>query len=327
MRIRNVLLATAFGLGVAGWSLTGSAQQDLPRQAGDAAQRTGEGIEQGVQRTGEAIQRGADKLTGATQPSADAIQPSDQTGILIVLREVTDAAMTKGGFDDMVERFSDADRARLNKDQFTKQDHATLDGRVAQFQKDWQAKYNQQFKITDAKTVFNDETLVAGNPNDNARLASERQQPGAAPADQNRNEGKKMVFVIFPAANGLPETRVPFVQESMGRWKIDVPDSYSAQQIHDNVLKQLTTSDENKTQWPADANDAYENVAHRVFIALINPDAPMGTDTDRPGTGMRSPGGTGNPPDRITPSPTPVPSPLPRPDATPTPNPAPTPNP
>ena len=57
-----------------------------------------------------------------------------------LLGQVTNAALTKGGFNDLIERFNDADRTRLMswaKDKNNKEKLDVLDGRIAQFQKDW----------------------------------------------------------------------------------------------------------------------------------------------------------------------------------------------
>src|SRR5262249_54355739 len=149
----------------------------------DAARRAGQNIQQGAQRTGQAIQQGADRIASATQQSAE-LSPADASEIRQTLRETTDAALTKGGFDDTIERFTDADRARLAGDSFVKQDHQVLDGRVAQFQKDWQSKYNQEFKITDNNAVFPQAFVMIVPSSENARLAAERQEPGGANANQ-----------------------------------------------------------------------------------------------------------------------------------------------
>jgi len=251
-------------------------------------------VENAAQRTGNAVRNAADRLTGTTNPS-NALAP-DAEDMREMLREVTQASLTKGGFDDIVERFVDADRTRLGKDQFTKQDHATLDGRIAQFQKDWQAKYNQEFKIKDKEAVYSTAfaTFIQSEIPKDARLASERQTgtvnptpaPGMQPdvnnsqvqkdankiagGDTNREPGRNIATVEVAASHGLPALTVPLIHEFPDRWKIDVPDSYSSQQFHDNLLKHLTMLDENKAQWPADVNDAYRLVTHHILMAVLN---------------------------------------------------------
>lgn len=60
--------------------------------------------------------------------------------------------------------------------------NADLDSKIAQFQKDWKAKYNQDFKIRDAeKQVFTDQfaRIDTSNFGDAARTAGERISPDA----------------------------------------------------------------------------------------------------------------------------------------------------
>jgi hypothetical protein len=266
-----------------------------------------------VQRAGNAIERAGERLTGTTRPS-DSLAP-DAEDIRETLREVTQAALTKGGLDDMVERFVDADRDRLNKDndKFISKDHTTLDGRIAEFQKDWKAKYNQDFKIKDKEAVFNSSfaSIIQSEIGDNARLAAEQQNntgmhvnnppTGMQPdvntsqanrdankiggGDTNREPGRNIASVHVTGSHGLPGFTVPMIHELPDSWKIDAPDSLTAQQFHDNLLKHLTELDEHKDQWPADVNDAYRLVSHHVLMSILNlPDT--GGNQMNPGMNM-----------------------------------------
>jgi len=295
MRTRGIFIAAALAAGGFGFLTT-------PLFAQNAA-------ENAAQRTGNAVRNTADRLTGTTNPS-NALAP-DAEDMREMLREVTQASLTKGGFDDMIERFVDADRTRLGKDQFTKQDHTVLDGRIAQFQKDWQAKYNQEFKIKDKEAVYSTAfaTFIQSEIPKDARLAGERQTgtanptpaPGMQPdvnntqtqrdankvagGDTNREPGRDIATVQVAASHGLPALTVPLIHEFPDRWKIDIPDSYTSQQFHDNLLKHLTMLDENKAQWPADVNDAYRLVSHHILMAVVNSsDTDMNMNRTMPAT-------------------------------------------
>jgi hypothetical protein len=285
-----------------------------------AAQNSGgNALDRAADRTGDALRRAGDRISGSTTQPADKAMAPDVEDIRETLREVTDAALTKGGFDDLVERFVDADRNRLGKDNFPGKDHPQLDGRIAQFQKDWESKYNQAFKIKDKEAVFNMAfaRIIQSEVPEGARLAGEKQttvtESGktvardennkVAGGNTNREPGRNIATVTIAASHGLPEINVPMVHEFPDRWKIDVPDDYSAQQLHDNLLKHLTMADEQRAQWPGDANEAYRIVSHHVLAAIMNADAqpgamgamhqpgqPMGTGTSGAGTGT----GTGS---------------------------------
>jgi len=227
-----------------------------------------------------------------------------------LLGQLTNAALTKGGFNDVIERFNDADRNRLgsyahdknNKDKFD-----ILDGRIAQFQKDWKAKYNENFKIHKDDVVFGNSmfTIAQGEIGKDAQLAGERvpapqnvtkdnlNQPkdatGNTAADRNLEKGRNIAYVTVASSHGLPELKVPLIHELPDVWKIDVPDSITGQKLYDNLLKHLTMANEHKDQWPSDVNDAYRMVSHHVLMAILDVDehaaaagAKLGDDTAKP---------------------------------------------
>lgn len=286
MRTKALILAAAVTAGGMCFTSAVSAQSAVDT----AAQKT----ENALERTGDAMRRAGDRLTGTTNPS-NALAP-DAEDIRETLKGSTQAALTKGGFDDLVERFVDADRNRLGKDGFTEKDHATLDGRIAQLQADWKAKYNQDFAMKDKEAVFTAAfaTIIQSEVGGGARLASDRAigsnattppaggQPSIDPAqaqrdankvaggDTNLNPGRNIATIQVAASHGLPALSVPMIHEFPDVWKIDVPDNYSAEQMHDNLLKHLTMVGQMKDQWPADVNDAYRVVAHHVLMAVLN---------------------------------------------------------
>jgi len=301
-----LLLSAALTFGGAGLLISSNSNaQDTapPAQQPTAAQRAGDSMDRAADKAGNAMRRAGDKMSGATTNPADAMAP-DAEDIRETLKEVTQAALTKGGFDDAIERFVDADRDRLTKDGFAKKNHDTLDGRIAQMQKDWKAKYNQDFKIGDKAAVYDAsfaqiiqsevpgartagskvENLGAGKPtvtnppnNPNNDVAPNGSNPQDANkvggGETNRNPGRAIATVTIAASHGLPEVRVPMIHEFPDRWKIDVPDDVSAEQMHDNLLKHLTMLDEQKDQWPTDPKEAYRIASHHILAAIMNADA------------------------------------------------------
>jgi len=227
-----------------------------------------------------------------------------------LLGQVTNAALTKGGFNDLIERFNDADRNRLGSyahDKNNKDKLDILDGRIAQFQKDWKAKYNENFKIHKDDVVFGNSmfTVAQGEIGKDAQLAGQRvpapqnvtkdnlNQPkdatGNTAADRNLEKGRNIAYVTVASSHGLPELKVPLIHELPDMWKIDVPDSVTGQKLYDNLLKHLTMADEQKDQWPSDVNDAYRMVSHHVLMAILDVDenahaagAQIGGDTAKP---------------------------------------------
>jgi len=304
---RCLFLAAAIALG--GIAATASGQDPQP----GPAERAGQRMDRAADRAGQAMQ-------ATTQPG-EALAP-DAEDIRETLKSVTHAAFTKGGFDDLVERFVDADRNRLGQDGFPEREHQTLDGRIAQLQKDWKAKYDQDFKMSDKEEVFTASfaQIIQSEIGQGARLAGERTpaEPGAEPrvdaprprddtqrlggGDTNREPGRNIATVTIPAGHGLPELRVPLIHEFPDVWRIDIPDNYSAQQLHDNLLKHLTSFNEQKDQWPNDPNEAYRAAAHHVLTAVMNVDATeagQGMDGGMmPHQPPQAPGGAAPPADR-----------------------------
>ncbi len=268
MRTSRLFLAAAVAVG--GFSFVSTVRADDADSTKGIGERAGEKVDRAVDRTGDAMERAGDRMSGATTNPAMAQAP-DAQHIRETIREVTQAALTKGGIDDIVERFERSDRKRLDNSNAVEKSDATLDGRIAQFQKDWKDKYNQDFEIHDRAAVYNDAfASIMENENGEARLAGERQN--AAPqGDQaaNRENYRKTATVAVSASHGLPQINVPLVRVFLNRWKIDVPDTLTAQQFHDNLLNQLTYLDEHKDQWPADPNEAYRLVTHHVLMAVM----------------------------------------------------------
>src|SRR4051794_18812498 len=88
-------------------------------------------------------------------PAKTASLAADRDDIRQTLATATEACLTKGGFDDLIERFSAADRSRIGA--FAEKKFDDLDGRIAQFQKDWKAKYGQDFRFSRQRNeVLND---------------------------------------------------------------------------------------------------------------------------------------------------------------------------
>jgi len=216
----------------------------------------------------------------------------DHGRINTMLAQVSNASLTKGGFNDLVERFNDADRNRIGtffKDAANRDKIAVLDGRIAQFQKDWKAKYGQDFHIMKDDVVFGNPqfSVARGEIGRDAQLAGQQlpagekvtgndvKQAAKNPTDndkldRNLEKGRNVAVVTVAESHGLPELKVPLIHELPDLWKIDVPDSVTGQKLYDNLLTHLTMANEQKDKWPADVNDAYRAVTHHVLIAVLD---------------------------------------------------------
>ncbi|HEY7117670.1 MAG TPA: hypothetical protein VH475_13860 [Tepidisphaeraceae bacterium] len=176
----------------------------------------------------------------------DQIGTADLTKIYGVLGNVAEDAFKKSHFDNLVSELSAPDQDRIGK-QFANQKFDDLDGRIDQLQKDFKAKYNDNFSLNDSK-VFENWAQV--------------QKTG-------ENADKTFCNVMIPASHGLPALTVPMVKDNQA-FRVNVPDELTGQQLKQNMLDHLTAIDNTKDQWPTNKLDAQREIVHHVFMAVLN---------------------------------------------------------
>jgi hypothetical protein len=280
----SIIAAAALAVGTMGVTTSFAQETGQPAQptAGQriegAAEKTGDAVKDAANKTGEAI--GLKRDVNAPSPNAEEIHD--------VLAQVAESALTKGGLDDMVERFVDADRNRLGQGDTLKQENAELDGRIAQLQQDWKAKYGQDFDIKDEDKVYGQAGFAmiteGETPGERAQPARERQPGEAAPAapapatetpgqtsaDRNRDDaGRNIATVTIAESHGMPALTVPLIHEA-GGWKIDIPDNVDAAKLRDNVQAALTKCGESKDKWAENVDDSYRAVTHKVLLSIFD---------------------------------------------------------
>jgi len=280
---------------------TGDAVRDAADKTGDALATAGEKTKEGAQAAGRKINEGAHKVADATARGFENAKEAgarigkgtaaapDAEGIRDVLAQVTEAALTKGGVDDMVERFVDADRNRLGQGDL--KNTTELDGRIDQFRKDWKAKYNEEFDIKNEEAAFPEASFsitqgeiarantgasvdvkkdASGDVNVDVNNKTGVDSPASPAADTNRNDpGRNVASIQVAESHGAPALQVSMIHEAPDRWKIDVPDTLTADKLKQNVLAHLTEADQ-PDQWPADINQAYAQVGHHILMAILD---------------------------------------------------------
>jgi hypothetical protein len=187
----------------------------------------------------------AAKTAGSMIPG-DQIGVADLTKIYGILGNVAEDAMDKGNFDKLVSNLAAPDQDRIGK-QFANQTFADLDGRIDSLQKDFKAKYNDNFSLNDSK-VFENWAKVQKTGED---------------AD------KTMANVMLPASHGLPELTIPIVKDHQA-WRLDIPDQVTGEQLKQNLLNHLTEVGNMKDQWPANKLDGQRAFVHHVMMAVLN---------------------------------------------------------
>jgi hypothetical protein len=251
---------------------TGDAIGKTVDKTADAAKSAGDKLANAADKTGEKIgELGKDaRQAGAKIGKGDATAP-DAEGIRDVLAQVTEAALTEKGLDDLTERLVDADRNRIGSSIGDESpEHTAL---VKQFRADWKAKYGQDFDIKDEEAVYPSAmfTIAQGEVGDAAPSASEvatGQRPGDL--DANREKGRNMASVTIKESHGMPSLTVPLIHELPDNWRIDVPDTIDAAKLRSNVLAHLQAAHAMKDQWPDNVQDAYAAVSHHVLMAILD---------------------------------------------------------
>lgn len=305
------LTSMALSVAVAAWVCP------MPTFAQDAersAERTGQAIEKTAEEAGQEAREAGRDLSQAAEPAAQGEAASagtsaqaqlpqgvtsrevdDAEDLRSLLATATEAAMTKGGFNDLVERFNDEDRNRLGARDVD--DAERLDGRIAQLRTAWQQKYGQEFDIDEPEQIFRSVTIRQGEVSDPLKLR--RNWPVAALSDRehktpaqaaipagaterpatplsedrieqaNLEEGREVAIAQLGGVGDLPPLTVSMTGEVQA-WKIDIPNHMDTGRVYQGLLEHLTFLGENLEKWPSDRQQAAQLFTHHVMMALYD---------------------------------------------------------
>jgi len=224
---------------------------------------------------------------------------TDADGIRDTLADVTEAALSEGGFDDLVDYFVDADRDRLSN--YADRDFGTLNGRITQIKKAWWEKYQTGIETEREREIFGPSFrgfhIIQAELTNPVFLSANwpiEPTPGQKPdikrspdlyrddeghirvrdlGDKNLEAGRDLAVAHFPKSQGLPELNVSMIEEAFG-WKIDVPDNMSGRDLRRKLLNHLTYFGEHVDQWPANRDEAFRQLTHHVLMACYGLDVP-----------------------------------------------------
>jgi hypothetical protein len=215
----------------------------------------------------------------ALPPGTKAVDRPSTGGMYRSLARATEDAISHNGYEDLVDRFTSEDRDRLSKAAKEEKKDKELNDVVARIEQDWKDKYHGRFSM-DADKVFARATVVEGDVEDPRALAAHWPVPAtpgmamqaaaggqAASNEEALKKGYKVAVVRLSGDGTMAPLDVSLKREWL-RWRIDVPDNRTAAQIHDDLVKQLTAFEQNKANWPADENQAYEHATRHVLMAV-----------------------------------------------------------
>lgn len=234
---------------------------------------------------------------GTAAPNGTAAAP-DAEGIRDTLASATEAFVKEGTFDDLVERFVDADRNRIGQTELSDQEMEQINAAARGLLNAWEGKYREEFDIEDEQAVFSGYNIqqseigkaaarTAGDRDVDADIDTRREgdradvnvdtdvdtgvdNPASVAADANRNDpGRNIATVTVPASRGMPQLQVPMIHEFPDAWKIDVPDTVDGPKLRQNILAHLESL-KNTKEWPANDQQAYQLVARHMLMAVMD---------------------------------------------------------
>jgi len=249
----------------------GDKVSDGANQAASTVKGTG-------QKIGEAIKNVGGRFT------------DDSSAIRHMIGDAVDASLTKDGFNDLEERFVDADRNRLGATKPTDDQKKLLNEKVATLQKEWQSKYGKKFDIDKEDELYTGSFLAIalseipkgaagadvtvkektdGTTKVDVDNKAGVDKPTSPAADTNKNDpGRNIATATIAASHGAPELKIPLIHEA-GGWKIDVPDTVATADLFTNLTGHIDEVVAMRDKWPDDINEGYRAVTHHILMAVM----------------------------------------------------------
>ncbi len=226
------------------------------------------------------------------------ITPDDNAGLersqdlREILTEISSAAVTEDGFNDLVERLVDQDRNRIGKADLN---YDGYNAAVNRFRANWKNKFGHDFEL-DEKNVFTAMNVISGEvsngqvamvgwpvkptdatagPTDAVAAANVITGDKAEDAedrreDANLQEGRDVALARIASANNTHLT-LSFIDEA-GGWKLDLPNNITGNLLLSRVTNCIDQANGMKDQWPGDENQAKQVVTGKLINAIYGID-------------------------------------------------------
>jgi hypothetical protein len=188
--------------------------------------------------------------------SAGASAETAETRIQFVIDKAVDEALKPGGMEKLVSLFGNAQQGKIEKSSTYSQGYGSkLDARIESVRKAWHAKYGHDFSAAKSPELLNPMF---------ATIRTEK--PG-------KNGEMETGLVSIKNGKGATEYAVPLIRNGKNEWKIEVPDSLTAQRLRSNLGAELKMVENESAHWPANEADGYRMATHHVLMAVL--DRPM----------------------------------------------------
>lgn len=252
--MKRVATVASLALAVAGVNYVGAQEAAPPVQqqenqlpgrtdTGNRANQAGRDLDRDMNRTDRAVDR---NNNGVLAPGGTAEAP-DAEGIRDVLAQVAQASVSEDGFDDLVERFVDADRNRIGEWMKTNdKEFDDLNTKAKAFVGKFEAKYDEDFDM-DENEVFTSQfaTIRQSEIGDEARTAGSRDgdtrvRTRVETRDTDRDAGEAVRDTGRAIGEAARETGNA-VRDTVGDTGVDSPDTNAADANRNDPGRNIAT--------------------------------------------------------------------------------------
>ncbi len=192
---------------------------------------------------------------------------------------ITAYALNPKDTDKLVSTFAAPARQRIMKAADYDHDYGSkLDAQINKLSNNWKAKYGTTFDIQRAGDVFgkSDVSIQPAAPDDDSMLISQVTRATGQTLSAHPILGSRPIALAkIKSAAGLPGLHVAMICEKSGEWKLLVPDSLTTDRLRGNLLAEFSDVNEHFLKLPSSENAAYEQVGHRVLMAVLNKPMPV----------------------------------------------------
>jgi len=258
--------------------------------------------------TGKTVQSSGmatDKLP-SLPPGISAKDLNSDKSIDKTFKAITDDAMSKTGFDNLVAKLSDQDRDRIKKSVAGNKSLSNVDGNnnkrltdvIAGLEGKYKSKYNAKFDIDISKAYTSDFIhIITGEVSDPQLLVGKWPVdpmgfsdmnvtgPGAGKVTQsdadiaktktfggdvNLEKGRNVAIAHVMGGHGMKGFTTSLIHENLVGWKFDIPNTLTADQLYNTLVANLSYLDQHPDTWPGDVQQANRDFTRAVAASLYN---------------------------------------------------------
>jgi len=215
------------------------------------------------------------------------------SGLYRSLAEVTEDALSRDYFTSIAGWLASQDKDRISAAKINLDD---LNAQIDKFNAAFKTKYGKALKVDTSKAydgyvliatgvVSDPDQLIDKWPVDaitKPRAANPDGKASQADIDAAKNKAfggrvklekdRKVALVRLPGSNDVATVTVSLIHEAPSSWRFDIPNSITAQDLHDNLLKTVTALAA-QADWPADIDAAERLVTQHIIASLYGVDS------------------------------------------------------